>query len=78
MATNKEISPFTGGPIEIRTKDVTFNFRGESFTCKRRYYVCLDTGHEYTDDKLDDELFWQIIDLYRVKHPEAKNLPKKG
>ena len=73
-----KISPFTGGPVEIKEKDVTLNFRGESFTCKRKYYLCVDTGMEFSDDRFDDELFWQIIDLYRVKHPEAKNLPKKG
>lgn len=72
------ISPFTGGPVEIKTRKETFNFRGETFTCKRQYYVCLDTGIEFSDDKLDDELFWQIIDLYGVKHPDAINLPKKA
>ena len=71
------ISPFTGGPVEIKTKEIEFNFRGEAFTCKRRYYVCLDTGNEFSDDELDDEVFWQVIDLYKLKYPNAKNLPEK-
>lgn len=77
MENYKIISPFTGGPVEIKTKEIEFIFRGEPFTCKRRYYICLDTGNEFSDDILDNEVFWQVVDLYQLKHPEVKDLPKK-
>lgn len=60
-----------------KTKLETFTFRDETFTCERRYYLWEETGFEYTDSEQDDEVFWKIIDLYRIKHPDAKNLPIK-
>jgi len=60
-----------------KTKLETFTFRDETFTCERRYYHDLDTDLEFSTDEQDDEVFWKIIDLYRIKHPDAKNLPTK-
>lgn len=54
-------SPFTGGKVEERTKDTEVTFRGEKITAPRHYYHCVDTGHDYTNCKLDDEFMWEVF-----------------
>lgn len=70
------ISKLTDTFIE-KTKLETFTFRDETFTCERRYYLWEETGFECTDSEQDDEVFWKVVELYRLKHPDAKDLPVK-
>ena len=66
------------GKVEIeKTKLETFTFRDETFTCERRYYLWEETGFECTDSEQDDEVFWKVVELYRLKHPDATDLPVK-
>lgn len=60
-----------------RKENITLTFRGETFTCERRFFEDPESGLKFTDDEQDDEVFWKIIDLYRLKHPDAKDLPVK-
>jgi hypothetical protein len=60
-----------------KTKLETFTFRDETFTCERRYYLWEETGFECTDSEQDDEVFWKVVELYRLKHPDGTDLPVK-
>lgn len=69
MERNAEIkSPFTGGKVkEIATTEVK-EFRKESYTVHVRYYVCEDTGEQFTTTEQDTLLFNDLYSQYRVKH----------
>lgn len=62
------ISPFTGGEVTRKHKSETFTFRKEKFTVKRFYFVCNDTGREFTNTDLDNEVFNDIYKQYRERH----------
>lgn len=70
------ISELTDTFIE-KTKLETFTFRDETFTCERRYYLWEEKGFECTDSEQDDEVFWKVVELYKLKHPDVKDLPVK-
>lgn len=60
-------SPFTGGKVSLCTKEVTLKYRGEDITVNRDYYHCEDTGMEFSDSKLDDDLMWRVFRKYCEK-----------
>lgn len=62
------ISPFTGGKVTKKHKLETFTFRKEKFTVKRYYFVCNDTGREYTNEEVDEQVFADIYRQYRERH----------
>lgn len=49
-------------------KEETVSFRGEEFRVHTRYYVCVDTGEEFTDSRQDSSTFNDLYAQYRVKH----------
>lgn len=57
-------SPFTGGKVELIEGETTLRFRGDSYTVKRKYYRCVDTGEEFTDAELDNDLMWALFRAY--------------
>lgn len=61
-------SPFTGGKVTKKYKIETFTFRKEKFTVKRYYFVCNDTGREFTNDDVDGNVFNNIYQQYRERH----------
>jgi len=69
-------SPFTGGKVSLKHERTTITYRGEHFSCNRYYYVCEDTGIEFTDAKLDDKGLSEIYGQYRNAHgiPSAEDL----
>jgi len=61
-------SPFTGGSVALKTELRELTFRGESFKINAHYYICEDTGTEFTTDELDEIDTRQVHNLYRKKH----------
>lgn len=61
-------SPFTGGKVTKKHRLETFTFRKEEFTVERYFFVCNDTGREFTDDSLDDQMLSDIYKQYRERH----------
>ena len=60
-------SPFTGGKVAILSKEEEVTFRGEKVKILRKYYRCEDTGKEFTDDKLDNDMMWTAFRTYCEK-----------
>jgi hypothetical protein len=60
-------SPFTGGKVAILSKEEEVTFRGEKVKILRKYYRCEDTGREFTDSKLDDDMMWTVFRAYCEK-----------
>lgn len=69
-------SPFTGGKVTKRYTTETFTFRKEKFSVTRYYFVCNDTGKEFTNDDVDDQVFYDVCQQYRERHkiPSPKML----
>lgn len=44
-------SPLTGKRMKIYFEPIIFR----DIRCKRKYYLCEDTGERFTDTKLDEE-----------------------
>lgn len=61
-------SPFTGGRVkEIYTTEEK-EFRKEKFTVPVRFYVCEDTGEQFTTTEQDNIQFDDLYKQYRLKH----------
>lgn len=60
-------SPFTGGKVAILSREEEVTFRGEKIKVTRKYYRCEDTGREFTDSKLDDDMMWTAFRAYCEK-----------
>ena len=60
-------SPFTGGKVAILSREEEVTFRGEKVKITRKYYRCVDTGREFTDSKLDDDMMWAVFRAYCEK-----------
>ena len=61
-------SPFTGGAVTEEYILESMEFRGESFLVHSRYYVCEDTGQQFTDTEQDAATLNDLYSQYRVKH----------
>lgn len=47
-------SPFTGGEAMLQKETRTMDFRKETFHVLFQYYLCKDTGEQFTDEQLDE------------------------
>lgn len=70
---NKQIvngmsSPFTGGLVYLVEDTEVQTFRKEEYTVCVRYYVCADTGEQFTTDEQDEQLCNELYNQYRVRH----------
>lgn len=61
-------SPFTGGNVRLCTERVSLEFRGETYTVDRAYYVCEDTGIDFTTTELDEKNMEAVYGQYRDKY----------
>ncbi|QJB33385.1 hypothetical protein HF324_19390 [Chitinophaga oryzae] len=61
-------SPFTGGHAKLQKEPMTLEFRKELFDITYHYYVCEDTGQQFTNDEIDTLNQNQVLDKYRAKH----------
>lgn len=58
------ISPFTGGKVELRKELSTVKYKGRTITFEKEFYYCVDTGHEFTDEELEQrnlDKMWEQI-----------------
>lgn len=62
------VSPLTGGKVkEISTTEEKI-FRKEKFRVHVRYYICEDTGEQFTTTEQDTLQFNDLYAQYRIKH----------
>lgn len=61
-------SPFTGGKTRLEKEWQTMPFRKDSFRICYHYYVCEDTGEQFTNDELDTLNQNQVYNQYRAKY----------
>lgn len=61
-------SPFTGGRVKEFFTTETKEFRKEKFLVHVRYYVCEDTGEQFTTTAQDTLQFNDLYSQYRIKH----------
>ncbi len=61
-------SPFTGGETTLQKEIRTMDFRKEPFRVQFQYYLCKDTGEQFTDDELDEVNINQVYNKYREKY----------
>lgn len=60
-------SPFTGGKVKEVSTTETISYKGEEFLVHVRYYVCVDTGEQFTTKEQDSEWFEELHMLYNQK-----------
>ncbi len=61
-------SPFTGGEATLQQELRTMDFRKEQFKVLFQYYVCNDSGEQFTDEQLDEVNTNQVYNQYRAKY----------
>lgn len=61
-------SPFTGGKVKEVTTTESKRFRNETYEVKVRYYVCVDTGEQFTTTEQDTIQFHDLYSQYRLRH----------
>ncbi len=64
-------SPITGKEMKRMWKEDVLEVRKEKFPILYHYYLCEDTGEEFTDEQLDDLNLAQAYNQYRTLY----NLP---
>lgn len=61
-------SPFTGGDVRLMHERKELMYRKETFSYIAHYYVCVDTGEQFTTTELDTLNINQVYNQYRVKY----------
>lgn len=61
-------SPFTGGNASLQKEIRSMDFRKESFRIHFHYYLCLDSGGQFTDELLNQINRNQVFNQYREKY----------
>lgn len=60
-------SPLTGGRVKEVRDEETHSFRGRTYTVNVHYYICEDTGEQFTCDGQDDLVMNQVYNYYRTE-----------
>jgi len=61
-------SPFTGGQVALHREERQLEFRKELFTVQFQYFLCKESGEQFTDPVLDDVNINQVYNQYRAKY----------
>ncbi len=61
-------SPFTKGRVKEISTTEDVEFRKETFRVHVRYYVCEDTGEQFTTTEQDTLQFNDLYSQYRIRH----------
>lgn len=61
-------SPMTGGRVFLIEDTEKMAFRGEHYNIHVRYYICEDTGEQFTTTGQDTLAFNELYNEYRVRH----------
>lgn len=64
-------SPITGLEMRLSNESCTLTFRKERITIKNLFYLCEESGEQFTTTELDELNLLQVHNQYRDKH----NLP---
>lgn len=61
-------SPITGGRVFLVETTETHEYRKEKFEVHARYYICEDTGEQFTGEGQDDLVLNQVYNQWRIHH----------
>lgn len=61
-------SPITGGSTTLKREFSVLTFRNEQYEYVYSYYVCNDTGEQFTTTELDEVNISQVYNQYRVRY----------
>ncbi|MGV3539476.1 MAG: type II toxin-antitoxin system antitoxin SocA domain-containing protein [Rufibacter sp.] len=61
-------SPITGKPMQLVKEASSLQFRKEAFEVVYHYYLCADSGEQFTTDALDQINLNQVHNQYREKY----------
>lgn len=61
-------SPITGKVMTLNKESRTMTFRKEEFEVLYHFYLCKDTGEQFTTTELDEVNLSQLYNQYRAKH----------
>jgi transcriptional regulator with XRE-family HTH domain len=61
-------SPYTGGEVTLQKEHRTLSYRKEEFEVLYHFYVCKDSGEQFTDEELDGININQVHNQYRTKY----------
>lgn len=75
-------SPFTGGVAKLEKEPRMLEYRRDSFEVLYHFYVCMDTGEQFTTTEIDTLNLNQVYNKYREKYgipftDEIKNIREK-
>lgn len=65
-------SPFTGGNVRLCTEKASVEFRGEAYSFERAYYVCEDTGIDFTTTELDEKNMEAVYELWTLNSQNGR------
>ena len=65
---NAKISPITGGELRLCQERRKLTFQNEEFEYTALFYLCVDSGEQFTTTDLDTVNVNQIYDQYRCKY----------
>lgn len=61
-------SPITGGRVFLVEGTEEHEYRREKFEVYARYYICEDTGEQFTGEGQDDLVLNQVYNQWRIRH----------
>lgn len=61
-------SPITGGRVFLIENTEEHEYRKEKFEVHARYYICEDTGEQFTGEGQDDLVINQVYNQWRIRH----------
>lgn len=61
-------SPITGNPMTLQKEERALTFRKETFPVVYHYYLCKDSGEQFTSTELDELNIQQLHNQYRGRH----------
>jgi hypothetical protein len=68
-------SPITGGELALKKEIKEFNYRGEKVIVHFFFYLCVDSGEEFTDTALDTLHVIQAQNEYKLKSSPTPQSP---
>lgn len=61
-------SPITGGRVFLIDTTEDHEYRKEKFTVNAQYYICEDSGEQFSGEGQDDLVLNQVYNQWRVRH----------
>ncbi len=61
-------SPITGKEMLLKREKCSLSFRKEEFTISSHFYLCEESGEQFTSTELDELNLLQVHNQYRDKY----------